>query len=422
MNILVVGGGGREHAICTALNKSDKVEKIYCAPGNGGTASFCENIPVKATDLSGMLEACLKVRPDFVVVTPDDPLALGMVDLLEANGFPCFGPVKAAAEIEASKVFAKAFMERHNIPTAACKVFECYEDAAEYVKTSPLPTVIKADGLAAGKGVLICETVEEALEGLDDIFNNSRFGAAGSRVVIEEFLTGPEVSVLCFTDGTTIVPMAPSQDHKRLLDGDRGPNTGGMGAYSPVPVYTASVAERCMKEIYRPTIDGMAEEGRTFRGVLYFSLMLTPNGPKVIEYNARFGDPETQVVLPLLESDLAEIMIACRDGKLSETEVRFSGKASCCVVLACDNYPAGSRKGLPISGISDAEKIGYVFHAGTALNGETPVTAGGRVLCVSAQADDLRAAVDKAYEGIKKISFDGCYHRNDIAAKAFAEV
>lgn len=422
MNILVVGGGGREHAICAALNKSDKVSKIYCAPGNGGTAAFCENISVKATDLSGMLDACLKVRPDFVVVTPDDPLALGMVDLLEENGFPCFGPVKAAAEIEASKVFAKAFMERHDIPTAACKVFDNFEDASNYVMNAPLPTVIKADGLAAGKGVLICETYEEAREGLDDIFNNSRFGSAGSKVVIEEFLTGPEVSVLCFSDGKTIVPMAASQDHKRLLDGDRGPNTGGMGAYSPVPVYTAEMAERCMKEIFRPTIEGMAAEGRTFRGCIYFSLMLTPKGPKVIEYNARFGDPETQAVLPLLESDLVDVMMACREGKLHETEVRFSGKASCCVVLACDNYPAGSRKGLPISGISEAEKDCNVFHAGTACQNGEIVTSGGRVLGVSAQADDLAAAVKKAYAGIEKIHFDGCYHRNDIAAKAFAEV
>jgi len=417
MNILVIGGGGREHAVAAALRKSPRVNQIWCAPGNGGTAAFCENVPIAAADLPGVRDFCACARPDLVVVTPDDPLALGMVDMLEEMGVPAFGPRKNAAEIESSKAFAKEFMARHHIPTAACRVFDRPEDAVRHIGGRSAPMVIKADGLAAGKGVFVCETKEEALHAARLIQIDRVFGEAGSRVLVEDFLTGPEVSVLCFTDGKTIVPLPASQDHKRLLDGDKGPNTGGMGAYSPVSAYTPELAQQCMDEIFRPTLSGMAEEGRVFRGVLYFSLMLTPDGPMVIEYNARLGDPETQAVLPLLTSDLAEILLACRNGTLTEAHVACAPLAGCCVVMAGKSYPKGSDKGLPISGVGEAEKTALVFQAGTRREGGALYTSGGRVLCVSCQAPSLKEAVAGAYVALGKIHFDGARYRTDIAAK-----
>ena len=417
MNILVIGGGGREHAVAAALRKSPRVNKIWCAPGNGGTAGFCENVPVSATDLNGVRDFCARTRPDLVVVTPDDPLALGMVDMLEEMGVPAFGPVQKAAEIESSKAFAKAFMARHNIPTAACFVFDRPEDALRHIAERPAPMVIKADGLAAGKGVFICETKAEAMDAARLIQVDKAFGEAGSRVLVEDFLTGPEVSVLCFTDGKTIVPLPAAQDHKRLLNGDRGPNTGGMGAYSPVSVYTPELAQKCMEKIFRPTVNGMAEEGRVFRGVLYFSLMLTSEGPMVIEYNARLGDPETQVVLPLLRSDLVEILLACRNSTLTESAVVCAPLAGCCVVMAGKSYPQGSDKGLLISGVEEAEKTALVFQAGTQLKDGALYTSGGRVLCVSYQAPTLRDAVAGAYSALEKVHFEGAQYRTDIAAK-----
>ena len=417
MNILVMGGGGREHAVSAALIKSPLVDKIWCAPGNGGTAAFCENVPVAATDLTGVRDFCAHARPDLVVVTPDDPLALGMVDMLEEMGIRAFGPKRNAAEIESSKSFAKAFMARHHIPTAACRVFDRPEDALKYIKERPSPMVIKADGLAAGKGVFICMTKGEALDAVRLIQVDKAFGDAGSRVLVEDFLTGPEVSILCFTDGKTIVPLPASQDHKRLLAGDKGPNTGGMGAYSPVSIYTPELASRCMTEIFRPTVDGMAEEGRTFRGVLYFSLMLTAEGPMVIEYNARLGDPETQAVLPLLRTDLLGIMLACRDGSLTEEHVVCAPLASCCVVMAGASYPNSSEKGLLISGVEEAEQTALVFQAGTRREEGSLYTAGGRVLCVSCQSPTLKQAVAGTYAALKKIHFKGAQYRTDIAAK-----
>ncbi len=418
MNILIIGGGGREHAIALALSRSPRVRKMWCAPGNGGIASLCECVPIAATDLEGVLAFCRKNRPDLVVVTPDDPLALGMVDLLEQNGFPAFGPRKDAALIESSKSFAKDLMARHHIPTAACRVFDELSPALDYVASCPVPVVVKADGLALGKGVFICQTRDDAAAAVRSIMEEKLFGQAGARVVIEEFLTGPEVSVLCFADGETLVPMPAAQDHKRALAGDRGPNTGGMGAFSPVSCYTPELARQCMDEIFLPTVRAMKAEGREFRGVLYFSLMLTPDGPRVIEYNCRFGDPETQAVLPLLRSDLLDIFLAVRGGRLREVPVEFDEKASCCVVMASGGYPGAYEKGLPIFGLGAAEKQGCtVFHAGTAQKDGLLVTSGGRVLGVSATADTLKDAVSKAYAGVSRIAFYGASFRRDIAQK-----
>ena len=419
MKIMIVGGGGREHTIAVKLAENPEVTKMYAAPGNGGMAALCECVPLKATDVEGITAFCKENQVDFVVVTPDDPLCLGMVDALQAVGIPAFGPEKKAAIIEGSKVFSKNLMKKYGIPTAAYETFSDYASAAAYLEHCSLPIVVKADGLALGKGVLICMTREEALDAARDMMEGGKFGASGKNVVIEEFLEGPEVSVLAFTDGKVVKPMVSSMDHKRALDHDEGLNTGGMGTIAPNPFYTPEVAERCMKEIFLPTIAAMNAEGRTFRGCLYFGLMITANGPKVIEYNCRFGDPETQVVLPLLQSDLLTIMRATVDGTLADTEVRFSDGAACCVVLASGGYPVKYQSGYPITGLEEAEKTAYVFHAGTKKASEGSVlTAGGRVLGVTATAETLQEAVRKAYAASDCIHFTDLHRRSDIGARA----
>ena len=418
MNILVVGSGGREHAIIKALKKSPDAETIYALPGNGGMAKDAVCVPIGAKDIDGIVKFAVEKKIDFAVVAPDDPLALGAVDALEAAGVPSFGPTKAAARIEASKVFAKELMQKYGIPTAKCKVFDSAAAAKEYVKTAPLPTVIKADGLALGKGVIIAQTLAEAEQAISDMMENKVFGESGSRVVIEEFLEGPEVSVLAFTDGKTIKPMVSSMDHKRALDGDRGLNTGGMGTIAPNPYYTKDVAERCMNEIFLPTIRAMAQEGCPFKGCLYFGLMVTKDGPKVIEYNCRFGDPETQVVLPLLKSDLLTIMQATRNGTLADCPVEFSDGAACCVVMASDGYPQHYEKGFPITLTPDTDEITtYVAGAKLGENGEL-LTNGGRVLGVTATADSLKDAIAKAYAAVEKTRFENAFYRRDIGQKA----
>lgn len=418
MKVLIVGGGGREHAIAMKLAENKAVEKLYAAPGNGGMAALCELVPIKATDVAGMVAFAQAQAIDFVVVAPDDPLCLGMVDALKAVGIPAFGPEKNAAVIEGSKVFAKNLMKKYGIPTAAYETFEDYDAAAAYLRDAAYPIVVKADGLALGKGVLICQDQAEALDAVASMMKENKFGASGARVVIEEFLTGPEVSVLAFTDGKTVKPMVSSMDHKRALDHDQGLNTGGMGTVAPNPCYTEALAERCMKEIFLPTIAAMNAEGRTFRGCLYFGLMMTPKGPKVIEYNCRFGDPETQVVLPLLRSDLLTIMQATVNGTLDKTEVHFADGAACCVVLASGGYPVKYQSGYSIFGLQEAEKTALVFHAGTKLTEEGVVTAGGRVLGVTATADTLEKAIDKAYAAADQIAFTDLHRREDIGQRA----
>ncbi|MBE6531312.1 MAG: phosphoribosylamine--glycine ligase [Ruminococcaceae bacterium] len=418
MKIMVVGGGGREHAIIKKLSQSPKVDKIYALPGNGGIAADAECVAIGAKDIDAITAFAVENKIDFAVVAPDDPLVLGAVDALEEKGIPCFGPRKNAAIIEGSKIFSKNLMKKYGIPTASYEVFTEMDAALEYLKSAPIPTVIKADGLALGKGVVIAMTRDEAIDAVRSMMEDKMFGDSGSRIVIEEFLTGPEVSVLSFTDGKVVIPMVSSMDHKRAKDNDEGLNTGGMGTIAPNPYYTAEVAERCMKEIFIPTIDAMNAEGRTFRGCLYFGLMLTPNGPKVIEYNCRFGDPETQVVLPLLESDLFDIMRACADGTLAQTEVKFSDGAACCVIMASDGYPQKYASGFEISVARDCEAEVYV--AGAKLSDGKLLSAGGRVLGVTATADTLSAAIDKAYENVKKVSFENAYYRHDIGKKALA--
>ena len=420
MNILVVGGGGREHAIIKSLKKNPAVETIYALPGNGGIARDAECFPIKATDLDGIVDFVKNHMVDYAVVAPDDPLVLGLVDRLDLMGVPCFGPRKNAAIIEGSKVFSKNLMKKYGIPTAKYEVFTDAESALSYVENCPLPTVVKADGLALGKGVLICETREQAKLAVRSIMEDHQFGKSGDQIVIEEFLTGPEVSVLSFTDGKTVVPMISSMDHKRAGDHDTGLNTGGMGTVAPNPYYTPEVADRCMKEIFLPTIKAMNAEGRTFKGCLYFGLMITPDGPKVIEYNCRFGDPETQVVLPLLESDLLTIMQAVTNETLSETEVRFSEKHACCVIMASKGYPVKYEKGFEIS--IPEELLGNVFVAGATLSDGMILTDGGRVLGVTEIADCLPEAIRKAYEDVKQIHFDNAYFRTDIGARALAAV
>lgn len=421
MKVLIVGGGGREHAIAAKVAENPQVEKLYAAPGNGGMAKLCELVPLKATDVTGITEFCKREGIDYVVVAPDDPLCLGLVDLLKEAGIPAFGPEKKAAIIEGSKVFAKNLMKKYGIPTAAYETFDRYEDAAAYLETARMPIVVKCDGLALGKGVLICQTREEAMAAIDAMMNGQRFGTSGSRVVIEEFLEGPEVSVLAFTDGKCVKPMVSSMDHKRALDGDEGLNTGGMGTIAPNPFYTEAVAERCMREIFLPTIRAMNAEGRTFRGCLYFGLMITDQGPKVIEYNCRFGDPETQVVLPLLRSDLLTIMQATTAGSLAETDVRFAEDAACCVVLASGGYPGKYVTGYPIHGLEAAEATARVFHAGTKAGDAGEVlTAGGRVLGVTATADTLERAIAMAYDAAGQICFTDRHMRRDIGARALA--
>ena len=416
MNLLVVGGGGREHGIIQSLKKNPDVTKIYALPGNGGIAADAECVAIGATDIEGIVNFAKTHAIDFAVVAPDDPLVLGCADALLELGIPVFGPKKNAAIIEGSKVFSKRLMQKYNIPTAAYAVFTDLKEALEYIEDAPIPTVIKADGLALGKGVIIAQTRQEAKQALRSMLEDKVFGDSGSRVIIEEFLTGPEVSVLSFTDGETVIPMISSMDHKRALDGDQGLNTGGMGTIAPNPFYTDEVAERCMKEIFVPTIEAMKAEGRPFKGCLYFGLMITKDGPKVIEYNCRFGDPETQVVLPLLKSDLLTIMQAVSDGKLAETAVEFSDGAACCVVMASGGYPGSYEKGHEITipeGLS-AE----VFVAGAAQKDGKLVTSGGRVLGVTATADTLAEAVAKSYANVEKITFEKAFYRRDIGRRA----
>ena len=416
MKIMVIGGGGREHAIIRTLKKNPEVTKIWCLPGNGGISADAECVAIGPKDLEAQVRFAVENGVDFAVVTPDDPLVLGAVDALEAAGIPCFGPDKKAAAIEGSKVFAKNLMKKYGIPTAAYEVFTDAADAMAYVNTSPLPVVVKADGLALGKGVIIAQTHEEARRAVESIMTEKVFGESGSRIVVEEFLTGPEVSILAFTDGKTLIPMVSSMDHKRAHDGDEGLNTGGMGCVAPNPYYTKEIADRCMKEIFLPTVYAMVEEGRPFRGCLYFGLMLTPNGPRVIEYNSRFGDPEAQVVLPLMETDLLSAMTACRNGTLAETEIRFSDGAACCVVMASEGYPEHYEKGYEIT--VDGDIQAEVFIAGALLREGKLLSNGGRVLGVTTTADDLPAAVKKAYDQVDKVHFGNAYYRKDIGRRA----
>ena len=429
MKILVVGGGGREHAIIKSLKKSPRVSEIYAAPGNGGIAADAICTGIGAKDLDAITAFAKDNAIDFAVVAPDDPLVLGAVDRLEAIGIPCFGPNKAAAILEGSKVFSKDLMKKYHIPTAEYAVFDDMDKALAYLKTAPIPTVVKADGLALGKGVTVAMTREEAEEAVRACMEDKIFGESGSHIVIEEFLTGPEVSVLSFTDGNVVIPMVSSMDHKRIGDGDTGPNTGGMGTIAPNPYYTPEVAAECMEKIFLPTIRAMNAEGCPFKGCLYFGLMLTPDGPKVIEYNCRFGDPETQVVLPLLESDLLHIMQSCTDGTLAQQEVKFSDGAAACVILASGGYPVAYEKGKPISGLVDGqlpdEENVTVYHSGTAITEDGQlVTNGGRVLGVTATGPRLTNALSHAYEAAEKISFEKLHKRSDIglrALKALAE-
>ena len=424
MKILVVGGGGREHAIIRALKKSPLCGEIWCAPGNGGISYDAKCKPIKATDVDAMVEFAKQEAFDYVVVAQDDPLALGMVDKLAAVGIPAFGPNAAAARIEASKVFSKDLMKKYCIPTAEYEVFDDPARAMEYIRgRDKYPVVVKADGLALGKGVLICQNEAEARDALKEIMEDKKFGASGNQVVVEEFLTGPEVSVLSFTDGTVLKPMVSSMDHKRALDGDQGLNTGGMGTVAPNPYYTPEIASQCMETIFLPTIRAMQAEGCPFKGCLYFGLMLTPQGPKVIEYNCRFGDPETQVVLPLLESDLLQIMLATTKGGLKDVEVRFSKGAAACVVLASGGYPVAYEKGKEITGLENGQLpdgSAVVYHAGDALQDGRLVTSGGRVLGVTATAPTLPQALEKAYAACDEISFEKMHRRSDIGARALA--
>ena len=414
MRVMVVGGGGREHAIVKALKKSKKVTDLYVLPGNGGMEADATCVDIGAKDLDKIVAFALENKIEYAVVAPDDPLVLGLVDRLNEKGIPCFGPEKKAAIIEGSKAFSKELMKKYNIPTAGYCTFEDRDAAVAYLKTQTAPIVVKADGLALGKGVVIAQTIDEAIEAVDSMMMEKKFGESGAKVVIEEFLTGPEVSVLAFTDGKVVKPMVSSMDHKRALDGDKGLNTGGMGTIAPNPYYTEEIAARCMKEIFLPTIDAMNKEGRTFRGCLYFGLMLTPKGPKVIEYNCRFGDPETQVVLPLLESDLLEVMLATTNGTLAETEVKFSKGCACCVIMASAGYPSSYEKGFEITlGTTDG-----VYVAGAKKVGDKLLTNGGRVLGVTATAPTLRTAVDAAYEKVQKIGFKNAFYRHDIGQKA----
>ena len=429
MKIMVIGGGGREHAIIRKLREDPRVETIYALPGNGGIARDAECVPIGAKDILAIMQFAREHTIDFAVVAPDDPLALGAVDALNSMGIPCFGPNRAAARIESSKVFAKDLMARYGIPTAACHVFDDMKEALRYVDRCPLPVVVKADGLALGKGVVIAVTRAEAVVAVRSMMEEKVFGESGTRVVVEEFLTGPEVSVLSFTDGETIVPMVSSMDHKRANDHDTGLNTGGMGTVAPNPYYTPAIAAECMEKIFLPTIKAMNAEGCPFKGCLYFGLMLTPDGPKVIEYNCRFGDPETQVVLPLLESDLLKVMTACTEGTLADTEVKFSDGAAACVILASGGYPVAYEKGKPITGLVDGqlpdEPNVTVYHSGTAITEDGQlVTNGGRVLGVTATAPGLPRAISIAYEAAEHIHFDKLHKRTDIgmrALKALAE-
>ena len=417
MKVMVIGGGGREHAIVKKIKENDAVIELYVLPGNGGMEKDAVCVNIAANDLEGMVAFAKERQIDFAVVAPDDPLVLGAVDVLEAEGIPCFGPNKKAAIIEGSKVFSKDLMKKYSIPTAAYAIYNNMEAALAYLETAPMPTVIKADGLALGKGVMIAENREDARQAVRSMMEDKVFGASGDSIVIEEFLTGPEVSVLAFTDGETMVPMVSSMDHKRALDGDKGLNTGGMGTIAPNPYYTEELAKECMEKIFLPTMDAMNKEDRTFKGCLYFGLMLTSNGPKVIEYNCRFGDPETQVVLPLLESDLLTIMEHVAKGTLSEAQIKFAQKSACCVIMASAGYPVSYKTGFSITLPERGEQI---FVAGAQMKDGVLVTSGGRVLGVTEVADTLGEAMKKAYETVEGIQFEQAYYRKDIGQKALA--
>ena len=420
MKVLVVGSGGREHAVIRALSKNKSIDEIVCAPGNGGIASLATCVNITATDVDGMVDYAKNNGVDFCVVTPDDPLALGMVDAMEAAGIPSFGPNKKAAQIEASKVFAKGLMKKYGIPTAAYEVFTDPADVLAYLqKRNTWPAVIKADGLALGKGVLIAQNEEEAKAAVKELMVDKKFGASGNEVVVEEFMEGPEVSVLSFTDGHVIVPMVSSMDHKRADDGDKGLNTGGMGTIAPSPVYTPEVAKECMEKIFVPTMHAMNKEGRTFKGVLYFGLMLTKDGPKVVEYNCRFGDPETQVVLPLLKSDLFTIMRAVHDEKLADLDIEWSDEAAACIMEASGGYPESYKKGYEIHGLDEnGQHPGvYVYHSGTKKENGKFYTNGGRVLGIMATGSDLKEALAKAYAAVDEIGFENMHYRHDIGRK-----
>ncbi|MGN0696288.1 MAG: phosphoribosylamine--glycine ligase [Oscillospiraceae bacterium] len=423
MKILVVGGGGREHAIIMKLAESKRVEKLYCAPGNGGISRYAECFDVSATDIDGIVALAKKLSVDMVVVAPDDPLVLGMVDALNAEGIMTFGPNKAAAIIEGSKVFSKELMKKYDIPTAKYETFSDSASAIAYLKSeNSYPAVIKADGLALGKGVIIAANEEEAVEAVKSMIDGRQFGDSSATVVIEEFLTGPEISVLSFTDGKTVVPMMSSMDHKRALDGDKGLNTGGMGTIAPNPFYTKEIAEECMNNIFLPTIKAMNSEGRTFKGCLYFGLMATPKGVKVIEYNCRFGDPETQVVLPLLDTDLVDIFEAVYKGTLSDMDIKWKNECCSCVVMASGGYPKSYPKGLEISGLDEKGQVGgvFVYHAGTKYENDKFLTNGGRVLGVTATGDTLSDALKKSYAAVDKIHFDNAHYRKDIGQRALS--
>lgn len=414
MKVMVIGGGGREHAIIKKIKENSSVEKIYALPGNGGIAADAECVDINAKDIEKIADFAAENKIDFAVVAPDDPLVLGAVDKLNEIGIKCFGPRKNAAIIEGSKVFSKNLMKKYHIPTAKYEVFDDMEKALEYVEKSSLPVVIKADGLALGKGVIIAQTLDEAKEAVISMMKDKVFGESGSRVVVEEYLTGPEVSVLTFTDGKTLVPMVSSMDHKRAGDGDKGLNTGGMGTVAPNPYYTSAIEQECMEKIFIPTINAMNEEGRSFSGCLYFGLMLTEKGPKVIEYNCRFGDPETQVVLPLLESDLLDIMQNVADGTLDKADVRFKNECACCVVMASKGYPKKYETGFEITMPKDKN----IYVAGAKLSGEKLLTSGGRVLGVTETAPTLKEAIQKAYDIVKDVKFENAYYRTDIGKKA----
>lgn len=420
MKVLVVGGGGREHALVRKIKESKKVDEIFCTPGNGGISYDAKCFDVAATDIDGVVNLAKEIKADLVVVAPDDPLVAGMVDALNEAGFKTFGPRANAAIIEGSKVFSKELMQKYNIPTAEYKVFDNAEEAIEYIKErNEFPTVIKADGLALGKGVIIPENLDDAIAGVKEIMEDKIFGASGNNIVVEEFLTGPEVSVLAFTDGKCVKPMVSSMDHKRALDGDKGLNTGGMGTVSPNPYYTQEVAKECMDKIFMPTINAMNNEGRTFNGCLYFGLMITPKGPKVIEYNCRFGDPETQVVLPRLKTDIVDIFEAIDNETLSDLDVEWSDDACACVIMASGGYPKSYPKGIEITGLSNGQLDGVtVYHAGTKLQDNKLVTSGGRVLGVTALGDTLENALKKSYDAVEKIHFEGAHYRRDIGKRA----
>ncbi|MDD5967170.1 MAG: phosphoribosylamine--glycine ligase [Blautia sp.] len=416
MKVLIVGSGGREHALAWKVAQSPRVDKIYCAPGNAGIAEYAECVPITAMEFDKLAAFAKEQAVDLTIVGMDDPLVGGIVDAFEAQGLRVFGPRKNAAILEGSKAFSKDLMKKYQIPTAAYETFDSAEAALAYLETADFPIVLKADGLALGKGVLICQNLDEAKEGVKEIMTDKKFGSAGNRLVVEEFMTGREVSVLSFVDGKTIKTMTSAQDHKRAGDGDTGLNTGGMGTFSPSPFYTDEVDDFCKKYIYQATVDAMAKEGREFKGIIFFGLMLTEKGPRVLEYNARFGDPEAQVVLPRMKNDLVDVCEACIDGKLDEIDLQFEDNAAVCVVLASEGYPVKYEKGLPIRGLENfKDKEGYyVFHAGTKFDGDTIVTNGGRVLGVTAKGENLKAARANAYEAVKWIDFDNKYYRHDI--------